>query len=123
MKKKCELENCTKNATYAYFHGKPERCKEHKENRKPQYKICTCGLAQPSYNYKGEKKPMYCSKCKEPEMVDVKSKRCCDCDTIPNFNYISRLLRLLYFCLDGITPLTPPLGFFMSPFLLGIKWI
>ena len=43
MKKKCELENCTKNATYAYIYGKPERCKEHKENRKPQYTLCTCG--------------------------------------------------------------------------------
>ena len=29
----------------------------------------------------------------------------------------------MYFCFDGITPLTPPLGFSISPFLLGIKCI
>ena len=28
-----------------------------------------------------------------------------------------------YFCFSGITPLTPPLGFGVSPCLLGIIWI
>jgi len=36
---------------------------------------CLCGKSQSSFNVKGGK-PVCCTKCKTPEMVDVVSKRC-----------------------------------------------
>ena len=44
---------------------------------------CSCGK-RPSFNVSGSK-PMYCSKCKTPEMIDVKNKRC-QCGKQPLFN-------------------------------------
>jgi hypothetical protein len=50
-------------------------------------KRCKCGKSsRPNFNYVGEK-PVYCSKCKEPNMIDVINKRC-ECGKVqPSFNY------------------------------------
>jgi len=87
MPKLCEYQNCRKRASYAFFYGKPERCKAHKENRKLQYSVCQCGKAQPTFNYKGQKKAICCSKCKKKDMVNVKDKKCQCGKAIPIFNY------------------------------------
>jgi len=34
-----------------------------------------CKIKRPSFNYPGEKKPIYCSDCKEENMVDVKHNK------------------------------------------------
>ena len=62
MPKLCQFENCRKRASYALTYGKPDRCKEHKENRRPQYNICRgvgCNT-HPVYNYDGQSKALYC---------------------------------------------------------------
>ena len=89
MPKLCEFENCRKQASYSYFFQKPERCKEHKEDRKKQYHICRCGKHQPSFGLPTDKRASYCIKCKTDEMVDIKSKKCKknNCDTQPTFNF------------------------------------
>ena len=76
MPKLCQYENCRKRATYALTYGRPDRCKQHKADRKPQYAICKCGNARPYFNEPGETKAMYCSKCKTNTMVDVINKKC-----------------------------------------------
>ena len=37
------------------------------------YKKCKCGQNRPCFNFEGEK-PEYCSKCKEPGMININSK-------------------------------------------------
>ena len=79
MPKLCNHENCRNRATYALTYGNPDRCKEHKEDRKPQFSVCKCGKARPSFNEPSEKIPIFCKDCKTNTMVDVKHKRCkCD---------------------------------------------
>lgn len=46
-------------------------------------KKCSCGK-RPIYNIVGNK-PMFCAKCKMPEMINVRDKRC-PCGKIPSFN-------------------------------------
>ena len=89
MPKLCEFENCRKQASYGYFYQKPQRCKDHKEDRKPQYKICRCGNAQPRYGLPTDKRPTCCSKCKNNNMINMLDKKCKedDCDKQPSFNY------------------------------------
>ena len=85
----CNFKNCEKRATYAFTYGKPDRCIDHKENRKKQYAVCPCGKGTPGYNVPGETKRIYCSKCKTGEMVDVmnKKRKMCQCGKhIPSFN-------------------------------------
>jgi hypothetical protein len=83
----CKFENCKNRASYGYYYEKPERCKEHKENRKPQYNICVCGMSQPFFNYVDEKRAMCCKSCKKDTMVDIKHKKCRYCNSRSNFNY------------------------------------
>ena len=89
MPKLCEFENCRKQASYGYFFQKAERCKEHKEDRKPQYRICRCGNARPNFGLPNDKRSSYCSKCKTDEMIDINNKKCKKngCNIRPNFNY------------------------------------
>lgn len=82
----CQFENCRIRACYALYFGKPDRCKEHKEDRKPQAKVCLCGESSPSFNYMGEKTSMCCKKCKEPTMIDVKNIHRCACGKRALFN-------------------------------------
>ena len=76
MPKLCNHENCRRRASYAATYGNPDRCKEHKGERKPQYAICQCGKVQPNYNEPGEKRAICCMECKTGTMVNVKSKLC-----------------------------------------------
>ena len=85
MPKLCQFENCKKRACYALTYGKPDRCNEHKGDRKSQYKICRCGRAQPYFNDPGEVKAICCSECKTESMVDVKNKRCQCGKAVPSF--------------------------------------
>ena len=85
MPKLCNFENCRNRAYYALTYGNPDRCRQHKEDRKGQYKVCKCGKALPVYNEPGETKPICCVKCKTDTMVDVIHKKC-KCGTRPNFN-------------------------------------
>ena len=79
MPKLCEFQNCHQRASYGYKYGKPERCKKHKEDRKPQYRICQCGKAQSNFNLPGETKAICCNSCKKNGMVDVKHRICPNC--------------------------------------------
>ena len=91
MPKLCEYQNCRKRASYGFFYGKPERCKEHKENRKPQYSICQCGSHRPYFNYEGEARPMYCKKCRKVGMVNVRDKKRCECGKyVPYYNHMDK---------------------------------
>lgn len=56
-------------------------------------KLCiSCKNRQSYYNKEGEKSPLYCSDCKEPDMVNVKNKKCIVClKKIPNFGNIDQL--------------------------------
>ena len=85
MPKLCEFENCRKQASYSYFFQKPERCKEHREDRKKQYSICRCGNAHPNFGLPTDKRASYCSKCKSDEMIDLKHKKCKCGNTRPIF--------------------------------------
>jgi len=86
MPKICQFENCRNRASYALTYGNPDRCKQHKEDRKPQYSICKCGKAQPTFNNPGETKAICCSQCKTDAMIDVISKRCKCGKAQPTFN-------------------------------------
>ncbi len=90
MPKLCEYQTCRNRASYSYFYGKSDRCKTHREDRKPQYEICTCGSSSPTFNYKGEIRASYCKKCRTENMVNFKNSTCQedDCNIIPKFNYI-----------------------------------
>ena len=76
MPKLCEFENCRKQASYSYFFQKPERCREHKEDRKHQYAICRCGNACPVFGLPTDKRATCCSKCKTDKMVNIVTKKC-----------------------------------------------
>ena len=86
MPKLCNHENCRNRASYALTYGNPDRCKEHREDRKPQYRICKCGKAQPIYNEPGQTKAICCKDCKNNTMVDVKHKKCKCYKAIPSYN-------------------------------------
>jgi len=96
MDKTCEYENCKRKAYYAYYYGKPERCKEHKEDRKKQYSICMCGKARPSFNKKGEK-AIHCFKCKEDGMINVSNKKCQCSKSQPIYNYEGETIGICCF--------------------------
>lgn len=89
MVKLCEYQTCRNRASYAYTYDKAERCKEHKEDRKPQYNICMCGSASPSFNYEGAVRGAYCKKCKTDDMKNFKSNQCYKegCQKRPIFNF------------------------------------
>ena len=86
MPKLCNYKNCRKRACYALTYGNPDRCKEHKEDRVGQTKICKCGRTIPIYNEPGETKAICCSKCKTKTMIDIINKRCKCGKHRPNFN-------------------------------------
>jgi hypothetical protein len=87
MPKLCQFENCNKRASYAYYYGLVERCKEHRENMKLSTSICRCGSHRPKYNY-ANTKPQFCNLCKKNDMINLIHKKCVVCaDKIPCFNY------------------------------------
>ena len=89
MPKLCEYLNCKKRASYGYFYEKPKRCPTHGRlvlKMKPQYAVCRCGNAQPTFNEPGETRAVCCSLCKTKTMVNVKHKKCKCGNAIPIFN-------------------------------------
>lgn len=86
MPRICQFENCRKVASYALTYCKPDRCKEHKEDRKPQYAICRCGNAKPTYNLLDESRPECCRLCKSSEMVNVVRRYCLCRRSTAHFN-------------------------------------
>jgi hypothetical protein len=52
-------------------------------------KMCIkCHNSQPNFNYKNEKKPLYCGSCKTSDMINIISKKCIKCNNkTPYFNY------------------------------------
>ena len=79
MPKLCEYLNCKKRASYGYFYEKPKRCPTHGRlvlKMKPQYAICRCGKAIPTFNEPEETRAICCSLCKTESMVDVVSNMC-----------------------------------------------
>jgi len=89
MAKLCEFENCRKQASYGYFFKKPERCKEHKEDRRSQYMICRCGNSRPYYKLADDEQPSYCFICKTDEMISIRKGICKEnnCNTRASFNF------------------------------------
>ncbi len=91
MSKICEFENCRHKASYALIYGKAIRCKEHKENFKPQYNICVCGKAHPRFNFPDEHRALYCGSCKKNNMVNIIHPKCIICkNKRPSFNYMDK---------------------------------
>ena len=51
-------------------------------------KCIECKLKKPYFNYKNEKKGLYCGDCKKQYMIDVVHKKCIECNLKqPYFNY------------------------------------
>ena len=85
MPKLCQFENCKKRASYATTYGKPERCNEHREERKLQYSVCMCGKAHPSFNESGTSRGICCASCKTSTMINVVARKCA-CGKQPRYN-------------------------------------
>jgi len=83
----CTVPDCKKKATYAYRYGEADRCEDHRGDRKKQYRVCTCGKAQPSYHFPDEISAAYCASCKKKDMVNIVSRRCVCNRCQPSFNY------------------------------------
>jgi hypothetical protein len=90
---KCKADGCTTTASFGLEGNKKEYCSRHKsENMVSHTKKCeqpNCEIT-PSFNFKGEKVPRFCSAHKLDNMVDVISKKCIfkDCKTTCNYNYV-----------------------------------
>lgn len=71
-------------------------------------KMCiVCHKVQPCYNYKGEKKGLYCVNDKLDGMIDVTKKTCPKCDTIPCYGYPDgEKIYCVTHKLDGMKDLT-----------------
>lgn len=95
----CKSETCTSRAAYGF----PKNSKE-KDAGKVLYcgkdtckkpgminllnKTCVAGCGkQPTFNYPGEKKGLYCVEDKLPGMVDVKKRTCKKCSTCASYGY------------------------------------
>ena len=54
---------------------------------------------QPNFNYADQKNGIYCLVHKDPNMIDVISKRCLadNCNTQPNFNYTGEIKAIYCF--------------------------
>lgn len=85
----CQYVGCTKTASYASRFGCPERCKEHREYRRPQHRICRCGSATPSFGDCQDDRPSCCKKCRSPGMENIHDRPCesTDCKRQPCFNH------------------------------------
>ena len=67
-------------------------CNNHKtpESFNIHLKLCRkCNIVQPYFNYKECFSPEYCFSCKEPEMINVKARRCIieNCLGVALYNY------------------------------------
>lgn len=87
--KKCE--GCNKIQAIYGLDGKATHCVSCKTNEMTdvRHTMCiVCVSTRPTYNYPGEKLPLYCLSCKEPDMVDVFNDKCLVCNLKqPSYNY------------------------------------
>jgi hypothetical protein len=55
----------------------------------------SCNNKQANYNYKNEKRALYCGDCKLESMINIKSKKCISCNIKqPIFNYYNKKIAL-----------------------------
>lgn len=76
---KCGIVGCHDKANYGTKYNEKLLCKYHgynKANIRYHLHNCKCGRGSPYYNWPDERKPIYCRKCKDAEMINVVSKRC-----------------------------------------------
>ena len=74
----------TKQASFG-LNGKKTHCKDCKteemvNNKYKGNKLCVCNSVQPVFNYPDQTEPKYCSKCKLDGMIDIKNKKCVECN-------------------------------------------
>jgi hypothetical protein len=103
---KCGRCNVFLNNEKFFYNGKTHKCcfscNDKRSNRK---NICkTCGI-RASFNFEGNTIGIYCSKCAEPGMINVKEKRICKaegCSTRPTYNFEGETKGL--YCKDCAKP-------------------
>jgi len=86
--KKCKFEGCKLTASFGFKDGNgTQYCSKHKESSMINLlcKLCNCGKARPTYNYKGFT-AKFCKECKKDDMINVNDKMCL-CGVKPTFNY------------------------------------
>ena len=71
-----------------FFISKFDKVDDYIKNPKKIYGACiSCKLVKANFNFVNEK-ALYCAKCKQPGMVDVKNPRCLECHKKqPTYNY------------------------------------
>lgn len=81
--KECNI----KTAIYGYENGEKEYCGDHYLTGMINLKhnVCHCGKIA-TFNFPGEKKPLYCKKDSEYGMIDITAIRC-DCGTTAGFGF------------------------------------
>ncbi len=79
----CEHPTCNKRASFGPTDGRKQRCSDHRKTDevligKP---TCPCGSGKkPIFGPEGDTKPTQCGSCKSPESVDLKNKKCKNCN-------------------------------------------
>ena len=74
----CESHSCIQFARYGIKRDFPVRCKRHKEyNMKRTSRICKCGKTRPIFNEPNKIRPICCSKCKTPSMINIVKPSMC----------------------------------------------
>jgi len=76
---------CKKKQPSFGLDGKKTHCKDCKKNgmtnnKYKGNKLCVCNSVQPVFNYPDQTEPKYCSKCKLDGMIDIKNKKCVECN-------------------------------------------
>jgi EsV-1-7 cysteine-rich motif len=86
----CEYIDCKRKATHNYNGNPPILCKGHKDDDMVDIsrKCIECYMVRASFNYKGEKKALYCDGCKLDGMINPNFLMCIECNKIgATFNY------------------------------------
>jgi hypothetical protein len=95
VSKKCE--SCKKTvATFGLTKATHCGACKTSEMKDLKHAMCLkCEKTRPSYNYSGEKIPLYCKLCKLDDMIDVVNDMCIVCNkTQPSFNYSTEISAL-----------------------------
>lgn len=77
----CKHKSCSKRAIYGYLESSRQYCSVHKQDGMVNRNTtrCACGKV-PSFNKKLTDPPKYCFDCKTDEMIQVRSRRCTNCN-------------------------------------------
>lgn len=111
-------EDCTKRATYGIKEKCPTHCAKHKTEDMTDVvsRMCFgCGKIQPNFGFlkeDGTKDNLYCKKCKENDMKNIKCSKCLgeNCDKQPTYNYKRENKPVYCACckLDGMQDVINP---------------